>query len=446
MSEQSVSRTLLQPFSAPRQSAGPWVFVRGKGIRVEDANAREYIDAAAGLWCATLGFDNERLACVAYEQLRSLPYYHSFNGKTHAPALELADALAEIAPMPVGRVFLANSGSEANDTAIKLIWYYNNALGRPRKKKLISRWSAYHGITVATTSLTGLPKVHEAFDAPLAGFLHLQTPHYFHNARAGETEEDYATRCAEELEALILAEGPDTIAAMFAEPVMGGAGVIVPPRTYYEKIQRILKQYDILLIADEVICGFGRTGKLWGSQTMSLQPDILTSAKALSAAFLPISAVLVSPHVSEVIEDQADRIGVLAHGYTYSGHPAAAAVALEALNIYKELDIAELARESGDILHLGLRQALAELPFVGEIRGIGLMAGIELVQDREARRNFISDEKVGARVAAACERHGLIVRICPNDTIALSPPLTVTRDEIDAIVTRLERAVRETLV
>jgi 4-aminobutyrate--pyruvate transaminase len=343
-------------------------------------------------------------------------------------------------------VFFANSGSEANDSAIKMVWYYNNAQGRPNKKKIIGRRKGYHGITIGSASLTGLPVNHKAFDVPLPGFIHTMTPHYYHGAEAGESEEAFASRCADELEKLILAEGPDTVAAMFAEPVMGAGGVIVPPRTYYEKIQAVCRKYDVLFVADEVICGFGRTGNYWGSQTLNIQPDILTCAKALTSAYLPMSAVMVNERVFQGLADESHNIGTFGHGFTYSGHPASAAVAVETLKIYDEIDIVAHARDVGAHMQAELRRRFADHPLVGEVRGVGLVGAIELVEDKATRRNFDPAAKIGARMAKLCEEHGVIVRAMVNDSVAFSPPLIIQADEVDEMLTRAGRALDDLTV
>src|SRR6266851_4313858 len=316
----------LHPYTnfKKHEQTGPLTIVRGRGVYVMDDDGKEYIEGMAGLWSAALGFSNERLATVAYEQMKQLPFYHAFNQRSHEPAINLAEKVKSMAPVPMSKVFFANSGSEANDTVIKMVWYMNNALGRPQKKKIISRIKGYHGVTVAAASLTGLPNNHRSFDLPISGILHTSCPHYYRFAHDGESEEQFATRCAEELEQLILKEGPDTVAAMICEPVMGAGGVIVPPKGYYEKIQAVCRKYDMLFVADEVICGFGRTGNVWGSQTMNIKPDILTCAKALSASFLPISAVMVNEKVYQALMSESDKIGTWGNGLTYSGHPDAA--------------------------------------------------------------------------------------------------------------------------
>lgn len=420
---------------------GPVVIAQGQGVRVTDDAGKSYIDVVAGLWCASLGFSNERLVKAAEKQMRALPFYHAFASKSHEPMIELSEMLLARAPVPMSRVFFCNSGSEANDTAVKMIWYYNNARGLPQKKKIISRLKAYHGVTVASASLTGLPYNHKSFDLPIAGILHTMTPHFYHGALPGETEEDFATRCADELEKLILAEGPETIAAMFAEPIMGAGGVLIPPASYFPKIQAVLKKYDVLLVADEVICGFGRTGKYWGCQTLGVEPDILTCAKALSAAYLPISAVMVNAKVYDAISDESHKLGTFGHGYTYSGHPVAAAVAVETLKIYDELNILEHVADVGPYMQAELRRRFAEHPLVGEVRGTGLIAAVELVENKETHQNFDPTRKVAARTAKHLEGFGIIGRPLPGDGLAFSPPLIITRSEIDEVLDGVEKAL-----
>ena len=438
----------LHPYTdlVAHQEAGPMIISRGEGVRVWDEAGRDYIESVAGLWCASLGFSNERLARAAYDQMRKLPFYHAFSAKSHEPLIDLSEMLIQRAPVPMSKVFLANSGSEANDSAVKMVWYFNNAMGRPKKKKLIGRIKGYHGVTVAASSLTGLPYNHRSFDLPLPGFLHTMTPHHYHGAEPGESEEAFATRCAEALDQLIVAEGPDTVAAMFAEPIMGAGGVIVPPRTYFEKIQAVLRRHDVLLVADEVICGFGRTGSYWGSQTFGIEPDIITCAKALSAAYLPISAVMVNERVFEGLARESHEIGTFGHGYTYSGHPVPAAVAVEALKIYDEINIVDHVQTVGAHLQGELRRRFAEHELVGEIRGVGMIAAMELVADRDARRNFDPKQKVVARLAKLCEQHGVIARGLSGDSLAFSPPLIMTMAEIDEMLDRIEPALDELTV
>jgi 4-aminobutyrate--pyruvate transaminase len=426
--------------------AGPVVISRGEGVRVWDDTGRSYIDSVAGLWCASLGFSNERLVEAAAAQLRKLPFYHGFTAKSHEPMITLAEMLIARAPVPMSRVFFANSGSEANDSAIKLVWYFNNAAGRPKKKKIIARIKAYHGITVGAASLSGLPYNHRSFDVPLPGFLHTVCPHFYHGGAPGETEEQYATRCADELEKLILAEDPDTVAAFWAEPIMGAGGVIIPPATYYEKIQAVLRKYDVLFVADEVICGFWRTGAYWGSQTLGMAPDIITCAKALSSAYLPISAVLVNERIFRGVAEESHSIGTFGHGFTYSGHPVPAAVAVETLKIYDELDIGAHVGEVGAHLQAELRRRFEGHELVGEVRGTGLIGALELVADKKSRANFDPKARMGGRLTKLCEAHGVIGRSLPGDVLAFSPPLIITAAEIDEMLDGVSAALDELAV
>ena len=439
---------VLHPYTDLRahQEQGPMIISRGEGVRVFDDNGKDYIESVAGLWCASLGFSNERLAKAAYDQMLKLPFYHSFTAKSHEPAIDLAEMLLARAPLPMSKVFFANSGSEANDTAVKMAWYYNNALGRTAKKKIIGRIKGYHGITIVAASLTGLPNNHRSFDLPLPGFIHTMTPHYYHGAEAGESEEAFATRCADELEKLILAEGPDTIAAMFAEPIMGAGGVIVPPLGYFEKIQAVLKKYDVLLVADEVICGFGRTGNYWGTQTFGMQPDIITCAKALSSAYLPISAVMVNQKVFDALADESHKIGTFGHGFTYSGHPVPAAVAIETLKIYDEIGIVEHVADVGGFLQDELHRRFDDHELVGEVRGVKMIGALEFVANKQTRQNFEPSAKIGMRATKLCEAHGVIARSLPNDSLAFSPPLIMTRDEVTEMLDRVGRALDELAV
>jgi len=438
-------RFQLHPYTNPvaHEQTGPVIIERGDGVRVFDEAGQDYIEALAGLWCTALGFSaEERLARVAYDQMRRLAFYHPFGHKAHTPGIDLAEALLDLAPVPMSKVLFCNSGSEANDTAIKLIRFYNNALGRPEKKKIISRTKAYHGVTVASASLTGLPNNHRDFDLPMPGVLHTTCPHFHHQGAEGESEEDFATRCAEDLEALIQAEGPDTIAAFFAEPVMGAGGVLVPPATYFEKIQAVLRRHDILFVADEVICGFGRTGRAWGSETFGLEPDMISCAKQLSSGYLPIAALMLNERVYGPIRDNAGRIGILGHGFTYGGHPVAAAVALETLAIYRERDLFAHAAAVGTHLQARLR-ALGDHPLIGEARGVGLIGGLELARDKTTRQPFDPASGVGAAIGRNLHARGVITRVI-GDTIAFSPPLIIERADIDTLMDRVALALDDT--
>lgn len=420
------------------EEIGPTVIVRGKGVYVYDADDKEYLESAAGLWCASLGFSSDRLADVAAKTMRELGFYHTFRHATNKPAALLCGELLRIAPR-FSKVLLQSSGSEANDTALKLAWYFWDAQGKKEKRKIISRHKAYHGTTVAAASLTGKPEFHAGYGLPIAGFLRVSCPDYYWGAQSGESEESYSKRLAQELEDLIIAEGPDTIAAFFAEPVMGSAGAIIPPKGYFQEIQRVLKRHDILLVADEVICGFGRTGSMWGSETFGMEPDMLTCAKALSAAMLPISAVLVSGRIYQAMVSQSDARKRFVHGYTYSGHPVTSAVALETLKIYAELDIA--TRVSTVCKRFAEHIARLEfLPIVGEAKSVGLLAGIQLVADKAAKRDFEDVAKVSDLLDEISREQGLILRII-GSRIALSPPLIITEAEIDDLFARLNKSL-----
>ncbi|HEX2544071.1 MAG TPA: aspartate aminotransferase family protein [Ramlibacter sp.] len=425
------------------QDAGPMVITRGEGVYVYDDKGNRYIEGLAGLFCASLGFSNQRLADAADRQMRQLPFYHAFGGKATEPSVRLAQKLLAMAPVPMSKVFFANSGSEANDTAIKMAWYYNNAVGRPEKKKIISRNRAYHGVTIATASLTGLPNNHRDFDLPIARVLHTDCPLHYRYAEPGETEDAFATRCAQSLERLILAEGPDTIAAFIAEPLMASGGVIVPPPTYYEKIQQVLRRHDILLIADEVITGFGRTGNMFGTETFALQPAIITMAKQLSSGYLPISAVMVNEQIYAALVEQSRKIGTFGHGFTYSGHPVCAAVALETLKIYEDERILDHVRR----ITPQFQRRVAELgdhPLVGNARGMGLIGAAELVADKETKASFPIPAGVAAYAGQRALSHGVLTRAL-GDNVNTCPPLIIEPAQIDQLFDGIRNALDETL-
>lgn len=435
---------VLHPFTdlKAHEKDGPFIIDRGGGVYVTDENGKTYIEGMSGLWCASLGFSERRLVDAAARQMAELPYNQTFLGRSHGTTIDLAERLLSLSPVPMSRILFASSGSEANDTAVKLVWYYNNAEGRPERRKIIGRRNGYHGTTVATTSLSGIPDLHRDFNLPIAGVLHADCPHHYRFARPGETEEEFADRLAANLEKLILDEGPETVAAFIAEPVMGVGGVIVPPETYFAKVQAVLREYGVLFIVDEVICGFGRTGNMFGSETFGLRPDLMCCAKALSSAYLPISATFVSEPIYRAMVAESEKIGVFGHGYTYSGHPVAAAVALETLDIYEERDIVGHVRAVAPRFQEVFR-SLADRPLVGEVRGVGLMAGIELVADKPGKRPFDPALKVGAYLTSRAREYGLIVRAL-GDTVVCAPPLVVTEDEIDDLGARFHRALADT--
>ncbi|CAN7738340.1 MULTISPECIES: aspartate aminotransferase family protein [Ensifer] len=438
-------QSLIHPYTnlAVHQEVGPHVITGGEGIYVVDDQGKRYIEGLAGLFCAGLGFSEPRLVEAATRQLKTMPFYHSFAHKSTEPGIRLAEKLLEMAPVPMSKVFLAGSGSEANDTAIKLVWYYNNAVGRPEKKKIISRRKAYHGVTVATASLTGLPFNHRDFDLPIANILHTDCPHYWRFAEPGESEEDFATRLVGNLEQMILEEGPETVAAFFAEPVMVSGGVITPPKTYFEKLQTVLKKYDILLVADEVICGFGRTGNMFGSETYGMKPDMISCAKQLSAAYMPISALMINEKIANVLVDQSRKIGTFSHGYTYGGHPVAAAVALEALTIYQETDIVSHVRAVSVRFQEGIAK-LGDHPLIGEARGVGLVAGLEFVKDKVTKENFPPAWQVANHAGKFATERGVLTRGL-GDMVSLCPAMIINEKQIDDLMARMQLALDDTL-
>jgi 4-aminobutyrate--pyruvate transaminase len=438
--------TVAHPYTnlATLRDSGPLVIERGQGVFVYDSNGKAYIEGMAGLWCTALGYGNEELVEAAAAQMRKLPFAHLFTAKSHDPAIELAEKLKEIAPVPTSKVFFCNSGSEANDTQLKLVWYMNNALGRPQKKKIISRHRAYHGVTIAAASLTGLPNNHRDFDLPIAGVLHAGCPHHYRFAQAGESEDDFGRRLASELEAMILREGPDTVAAFIAEPVMGAGGVIVPPKSYFPEIVNVCRKYDVYMISDEVICGFGRLGTMFGCTALGFEPHSISVAKALTSAYVPMSAVTVPEVMYQAMLDESRKIGTFGHGFTYSGHPVAAAVALKTLEIYARERIAEQAAGKAPQF-LARLSALGDHPLVGEARGLGLVGGVELVADKTTKRGFDAKAAVGARAVRFAEDEGLIVRFIAGDILSICPPIVITPAEIDELFDRLGRALDRTL-
>lgn len=422
---------------------GALVIEEGDGVWVTDIHGKKYIEGMSGLWCLSLGYGQDRLVKAATDQMARLPYYHLTNHKSHTPVIDLAEKLLEIAPVPMSKVWFANSGSEANDSAARIVWYYWHAEGKPEKRKIISHQRAYHGNTIAAASLSGMHYNHASFGLPLDGFLHVTPPHHYRYANPGEDEDAFATRLADELEALIVAEGPETVGAFFTEPVMGSGGVIVPPPSYYEKVQAVLKKHDILLIADEVITAFGRTGNMFGTTTMALEPDMLVCAKGLSSAYLPISALMVNGRVFDVISAESDRVGVFGLSFTYSGHPVSAAVAREALRIYEDDDILGHVRAMTPHFLGGLNR-LMDHPLVGEVRGKGLLAGVELVKDKATGAAFDATDQVGPYCVERAEAHGAILRAI-GDTISFCPPLVIDKAEIDELILRFRTALDDTL-
>ena len=418
---------------------GPTIITKGEGVYVYDDAGKRYLDSGAALWCASLGYKNDRIAQVAYDAMQQLPYFQLFRGYSHGPAIELSEKLLEIAPVPMSKVLLQCSGSEANDSAVKLVWYYWNGVGKPAKRKIISRQGSYHGSTCVAISMTGNQAYHRSFGLPFDGFIHVDSLNYYRSANHGESEEQFSQRLADSLEATILREGPETIGAFWADPIQGNAGALPPPAGYFEKVQALLKKYDILFVADEVICGFGRTGNMWGSQTCGLKPDMVTCAKGLSAAMLPISAVLINDRIFQVMTSESNKLGTFVHGFTYAGHPVASAVALEVLKIYDEIDIVARVKAL-EAPFLSMLESLTDHPLVGDASGVGLLGGIEIVGNKETRKSFAPEVRINALIDKHAEKNGIILRTTPANRIAYSPPLIISEAEIGEMG-RLTRAV-----
>lgn len=421
---------LLHPYTDARrhEQTGPIVITRGEGIYVYDDAGQSYLEAMSGLWSVAVGFGERRLVEAATRQLSTLPFYHTFSHKSNTPAIDLAERLVAMSSERLRHAFFTNSGSEANDTVVKMVWYYNNALGRPAKKKFIARQKGYHGVTVASASLTGLPVNHRDFDLPAIPVHHLTCPHHYRFAAAGESEEVFSDRLASELEAFIEAEGAETIAAFIGEPLMGAGGVIPPPAGYWEKVQRICRRHEILIVADEVINAFGRLGTMFGCDYYGIDPDILVVSKQLTSSYLPLAAVLISQDIYTAIADNSGRLKTFGHGYTTTGHPVACAVALENLAIIEERGLVANAKAMGSIMHRELDR-FRDHPLVGEIRGTGLIAGIEIVADKTTKAPFDPVGQIGAEFFRRSHGHGLIIRAI-GDTIAFCPPLIITEPQI----------------
>jgi L-2,4-diaminobutyrate transaminase len=439
-------QTVFHPFTNLKAYAkgevATHVIETGEGVYVVDHQGKRYLDGFAGLYCVNIGYGRREMADAIYAQAKKLAYYHTYMGYSNEPTIHLSERLLGMAPSAMSKVFYGVSGSDANEMQVKIVWYYNNVLGRPQKKKIISRHRAYHGGTVIASSLTGMPVYHQAFDLPLGPILHTTTPHYYRQAQPEMSEENFAHYCAQQLEAMIQNEGPETVAAFIGEPVLGTGGIIPPPRGYWEAIQKVLNKYDVLLIADEVVCGFGRTGADFGCQTYGIEPDLITVAKGITSAYFPLSGAIVSDKVWEVLEQGSDQYGPFGHGYTYSAHPLGAAAALANLDIIQSEDLAGNARDTGAYLQNRLREAFADHPLVGEVRGVGLLAALDFVADKKTKVGFNPALKVGPRISGACMDNGLIARAMPHgDILGFAPPLVINRNEVDEIVEITRRSV-----
>lgn len=418
----------------------------GEGCHIVDSAGRRSLDAFAGLYCVNVGYGRTEIAEAIAEQARELAYYHAYVGHGTEASITLARMIVERAPANMSRVYFGLSGSDANETNIKLIWYYNNILGRPEKKKIISRWRGYHGSGVMTGSLTGLALFHAHFDLPRAPILHTEAPYYFRREDRSLTEEEFSAHCAARLEELILAEGPDTVAAFIGEPILGTGGIVPPPKDYWAAIQAVLQRYDILLVADEVVTGFGRLGTMFGSDHYGMEPDLITIAKGLTSAYAPLSGSIVSQRMWDVLVEGSDQFGPIGHGWTYSAHPLCAAAGVANLKLIDELGLVANAGEVGAHFRKRLAEALAGHAHVGEVRGDGLLAAVEFVEDKDDRVFFDPARKVGPAVAAALLEEGVIGRVMPQgDILGFAPPLCMTEEEADVVVQATERAVRKVL-
>ncbi|OXS16476.1 hypothetical protein CGX12_03610 [Zobellella denitrificans] len=423
---------------------GGRIITGAQGIRIQDSEGVELIDAFAGLYCVNIGYGRTEMAEAIYEQAKKLAYYHTYVGHTNEALIELSDRIIKMAPAGMSKVYYGMSGSDANETQLKLVWYYNNARGLPQKKKVISRDRGYHGSSIASGSMTGLPLFHAHFDLPLERIKHTIAPVYYRRPDDNMSELEFSRYCAAKLEEMILAEGPDTVAAMIGEPVLGTGGIVPPPEGYWAEIRKVLDKYDILLIADEVVCGFGRLGADFGSLYYDMKPDLMTVAKGLTSAYQPLSGVIVGEKVWKVLEQGTDQWGAIGHGYTYSGHPMGAASALCNLDIIARENLVGNARDTGAYLQQRMQQTFAEHPLVGESRGVGLLHALEFSSNKARREHFDPNLKVGPQIAAACLEQGLIARAMPHgDILGFAPPLVVTKGEVDDIVERTAKAVNK---
>lgn len=438
--EEMDRQSVIHPFTnlhdyAHGNLGDPRIVQTGEGTRITDQKGRTYIDGFAGLYCVNIGYGRMEVAEAIYEQAKKLAYYHAYAAHSNEPTIRLSDFVLRRAPENMRRIYYGMSGSDANETQAKLVWYYNNVRGLPDKKKIISRQRGYHGGSVVSGSMTGLPVFHKAFDLPVAGIKHTTVPHHYWGAEPGESERAFSKRCASDLEGLIREEGPETVAAFIGEPVLGTGGIIPPPEGYWDEIQKVLDRYDVLLIADEVVCGFGRIGTYFGSELYGMRPDLITVAKGLTSGYVPLSGAIVGEKVWRVLEQGSAVHGPFAHGYTYSAHPIGAAAALANLEIVERENLTGNARETGAYFQKRLHETFDGHPLVGEARGVGLLGALEFVADKDRKVRFEADAKAGARVAAACLERGLIARALPHgDILGFAPPLIVTPGDVDEIV------------
>ena len=422
------------------------VITGAKGVYIEDRDGKKLLDAFAGLYCVNVGYGRTEIADAIVAQAHELAYYHAYVGHGTEASITLAKMVMDRAPKTMSKVYFGLGGSDANETIVKLIWYYNNILGRTKKKKIISRWRGYHGSGLVTGSLTGLELFHKKFDLPLDHVIHTEAPYYFRRDDLDMTETDFTAHCVQKLEELIAREGPDTIAAFIGEPVLGTGGIVPPPEGYWPAIQKVLQKHDILLVADEVVTGFGRTGTMMGSTHYGMEPDFITIAKGLTSAYAPLSGSIVSEKVWKVLEDGTDEFGPLGHGWTYSAHPIGAAAGVANLKLIDDLNLIENNTVTGDYLRAGLRERLGDHPNVGDIRGVGMLAAIEFVEQKNGRKFFDASAGIGGQVATALVAKGVIGRAMPQgDILGFAPPFCLTQQEADIVIAKTEEAVRETL-
>lgn len=418
----------------------------GRGIRITDSNGIELIDGFAGLYCVNIGYGRTEMADAIYEQAKELAYYHTYVGHTNEALVKLSDRIIKMAPEGMSKVYYGMSGSDANETQLKLVWYYNNVRGLPNKKKIISRDRGYHGSSIASGSMTGLPLFHAHFDLPLELIKHTLAPYYYRREDDNMSELEFSHYCADQLETMILAEGPETVAAMIAEPVLGTGGIVPPPEGYWQAIRKVLDKYDVLLIADEVVCGFGRLGSDFGSLHYDMKPDLMTVAKGLTSAYQPLSGVIVGERVWRELEKGTDEWGAIGHGYTYSGHPLGAAAANCNLDIIEREGLVKNAEDVGTYLQQRMAETFQNHPLVGDTRGVGLLHALEFSPDKCRRTHFEPDLKIGPQIAAACLEQGLIARAMPHgDILGFAPPLIVNRNDIDTIVDKAHQAVNKVM-
>ncbi|WP_432696960.1 aspartate aminotransferase family protein [Marinobacterium sp. YM272] len=432
--------------SFARGDAPNRVITGGKGVYIDDMKGNTLLDAFAGLYCVNVGYGQQKVIDAISKQANELAYYHAYVGHGTEASITLSKMILDRAPDHMSKVYYGLSGSDANETNIKVVWYYNNVLGRPQKKKIISRWRGYHGSGLMSGSLTGLHLFHKQFDLPLSQVVHTEAPYYYGRQDDNMSEEEFSAHCANELEKLIEKEGADTIAAFIGEPALGTGGLIPPPKGYWDAIQKVLNKYDILLIADEVVTGFGRLGSMFGSEHYGMKADIITIAKGLTSAYAPLSGSIISDKVWKVLEQGTDEFGVFGHGWTYSAHPIGAAAGVANLELVDELNLVGNAAETGAYFKQALTEAVGSHKNVGQVRGEGLLVAVEFVEDKASRKRWDNVGAVGGKLAAALLARGVIARAMPQgDILGFAPPLCISKEECDKVVTALHGAIEEVL-